>query len=344
MQTYDLNVPGFARPLGNGLGQGFMTDAALSGGMAFLTSELEKLDPRLNEPLSSFFYPRDIPVVIGGGWADTTASLFTDYGVSGGSGEDAGAGGAANDVGIIQGNTTKSVYPTHPYQRVLRVKWIDAQRSDVIGRSLEQLYNTGLRLDYDKHLDLNCYLGYNKFNTVGLVNNPEVITGPAANNAAGTSTVWANKSADEILADVNNAINAVWMACEYAVMPNHILVNPANYAMLVARKVDPLGSKSILTYLMENNLAVHQGFNIEIFPSRFCGDDPALPNPGTGGTNRMVVYVNNSDRILMDILQPLTRSMVSQNTTFLSYDTAYAANIGSVRVLYLESIRYVDGI
>ena len=44
-----------------------MDAAAVSSGLAFLESELEKLDPLLREPLTSTTYPRDIEIESGGG-------------------------------------------------------------------------------------------------------------------------------------------------------------------------------------------------------------------------------------------------------------------------------------
>ena len=43
-------------------------DAATAGGMAFLVGELEKLDPKIREPLTAVTWPRDVPVKTGGGW------------------------------------------------------------------------------------------------------------------------------------------------------------------------------------------------------------------------------------------------------------------------------------
>src|SRR6267378_2127585 len=59
------------------------TDAAIAGGMAFLQAELEKLDPKVREPLTSVTWMRDIPVKSGGGWVDFTSVFSVDYGIAG---------------------------------------------------------------------------------------------------------------------------------------------------------------------------------------------------------------------------------------------------------------------
>jgi hypothetical protein len=60
-------------------------DAAIASGGAFLTSELEKRDELLRQPLTSFTYARDLPIRVGGGWVDAVSALNIDYGLSGGS-------------------------------------------------------------------------------------------------------------------------------------------------------------------------------------------------------------------------------------------------------------------
>ena len=61
-----------------------MDAVAVSSGLAFLESELEKLDPLLREPLTSTTYPRDIEIESGGGWVEATSAFNVEYGRSGG--------------------------------------------------------------------------------------------------------------------------------------------------------------------------------------------------------------------------------------------------------------------
>ena len=58
-------------------------DGIASGG-AFLVSELEKRDPMIRKPLTSFTYPRDIVIETGGGWVDYVSAMAVSYGITGG--------------------------------------------------------------------------------------------------------------------------------------------------------------------------------------------------------------------------------------------------------------------
>jgi hypothetical protein len=328
-------LPPLGAPRG---GQGFLNDAAISSGGAFLVSELEKLDPRLREPLTSVTYPRDVEIITGGGWAEAESKMNVEYGVSGAQ-SDAVGGGAANAIRVMQANLSKDIYPVFPYEISLTVKFIDIQRSDLLGRSLEQLYDDGIRLDYDKYMDINTYRGQARYGTYGLVNDPAVTAAQVADGASG-GTEWSGKTPDEILTDVNDAIVACWAAAEYdqEAIPNHVLIPPRQYADIVARKVSEAGNVSILTYLLDNNIAKQKGVSLFIGDCRFCA------GAGTGATDRMVVYVQKKRFVSESVLVPLARVMTQPSARTATYDSLYVANVGTVIKHYLEPFRYADGI
>lgn len=149
-----------------------VTDAAIANGNAFLISELEKRDPQLRQPLTSMTYPRDINVKVGGGWVEYISALNIDYGVSNGSGDGAVHAAGANTPPVIQANLDRDVFRTHIFSIVMRIMFIDLQRSQITGRSLDQMYTDGIRLAYDKHMDQNVYVGIPRYTTTGLFEQP----------------------------------------------------------------------------------------------------------------------------------------------------------------------------
>ena len=97
-----------------------------------------------------------------------------------------------------------------------------------VGRDPETFLNQGIRLHCDKVIDRNVYRGFSKVNSTGLLNSPLVFRMSAATVPAGgaTSTAWADKTADQILDDINTLISAIWTAndCSSDALPNHILI------------------------------------------------------------------------------------------------------------------------
>lgn len=316
-----------------------LDEAGVASGGAFLVSELEKRDPLIRKPLTSFTYPRDIVIQSGGGWVDYVSAMSVAYGITGGAGASPVTAGGANGIPVVQASVDKGVYKAHVFAAALRVMFQDMQRSNYIGRSLDNLLQDGVRMAYDKHMDENTYVGIEEYGTTGLINNPNVTETTAANGAATTAT-WATKTPQEILKDVNDALTAVWAANEYdeTAVPNHILIPYEQYNYILTTMVTDLATETIYDFLMKNNVAAKNGGSLFIGATRWC------KGAGTGSKDRMVVYVNHERFVKEDELVPMSRIMSAPNVANVCYDTAYMANISEVQLFYPTSMLYVDGI
>ena len=332
-------VSGIARFNDSGFVRHF-NDAAISSGGAFLISELEKRDPKIREPLTSITYTRDVPIKVGGGWVEYVSAMNIDFGVTGGSGNGTVSAPGANGSPIVQMNLEKDTFGAHVFSTILRVPFVDMQRQQVTGKSLDALLTDGIRLTYDKHMDANTYVGLSQYGTTGLLNNANVTAAYVANNAAGTSRKWEDKTADEILADINGAVLAVWAAAQYdlSALPNHVLIPHAQYNILATTKVSQMADKTILEFLLDNNIAKRNGKSLVIAACPWCA------GAGASSTDRMVVYCHNEKYLALEELVPLSRTMTQPYVEALAYDSVYMANISELELFYTQTIRYADGI
>lgn len=335
MGTFDLGTVG-----GNGVNKAYAMDAAgIASGQAFLVSELEKRDTLVRTPLTSYTYTRDIPIRVGGGWAEFVSAMGVGYGVTGGSGDGVVTAGSADGIPMVQADFGKDLWKTHMISVGTRVFWIDQMRGNMTGRNMDTFLRDGVRMTYDKHMDENVYVGFAAYGSTGLLNNADVTVTNAATGAGGSAT-WATKTPDEILKDVNDAILAAWAASEYDLdaIPNHIVLPYAQYNYIATTKVSQLAEKTILTFLLENNVAKVNGGDL------FIGATAWADGAGVGGADRMVVYCNKERYVAVDELVPLTRAMTTANAERFSYDTAYAGNVSEVETFYPMTMIYVDGI
>ena len=321
------------------LGSGRVLDAAgISTGMAFLEGELEKRDPKIREPLTSVTWPRDIVAESGGGWVDFTSTMNVDYATSGGN-DNSLVGGATDVISLVQANINKDVYKVFTWAQGMKIPFVDSQKFQTIGRSIDSILDRGVRLNYNKSVDQLVYRGFTSVGFTGLVNDVNIVRSTAPNGAAG-SPLWQNKTIDEILWDVNKTLTEAWAASEYdeSAIPNHLLLPPDKYAYIVSTRIGTSGDENILDYLLRNNLATNRGGNLYIAPCRWCS------GAGTGDTDRMVAYVNDRDKVYFDLPVPLTRAMTQPVALQFAYITIYAAQMGQVKWLYYQPARYMDGI
>ena len=319
---------------------GMMMDSAgIASGGAFLVSELEKRDPMIRKPLTSVTYPRDININTGGGWVDFVSAMSVSYGSTGGSGDSPISAGGANGIPVVQASMDKGIFKAHEFSLALSVKYVDMQKANYIGRSLDQLLQDGVRLTYDKHMDENVYTGFATYGTYGIVNHPDVTETMVAQGKS-TKTNWKEKTADEILNDINTAITTTWASAGYSrdAIPNHILLPYEEYLYIMNTKVTELATQTIMDYVLENNVAAKEGSGLYIGATAWC------KGAGTSNTDRMVVYVNHERFLNVDELVPLNRSMSQPNTRHGCYDTLFTANLSETQILYPNTITYWDGI
>lgn len=335
--THTLDIPAGARSL-------TLDSAALGTGMAFLVGELEKRDPRLLEPMQSTTWARDIVSVTGGGFVEYTSNYFVDYATTGANHRGI-ISGQTNAIPVLQANITKDNFKVFTWANNVKVPFIDQEKLRQIGRSLDQIYDNGLRLNYNKFLDENVYTGLAEYGTEGLVNNSQITASMAAATGTGGSTKFKDKTADQILADINQALTDAWANSGYDLdgIPNHIGVTPSIFSYLLSQKVSDAADKSILNYLLENNIAKSQGVDLTIVPMR------QLIGMGTGSTaeepvDRMVVYVNKEDKVHFDVTVPLQRVMTAPSVENLAYLSSYVSQVGQVKFLYTQCAAYVDGV
>jgi len=340
--TFDLGTVGGGSAKSKTAQAFAMNDAGIASGQAFLQSELEKRDMLVRTPLTSFTYSRDIPIRVGGGWAEFVSAMQVGYGISSGSGDGIFHAGGSDGIPMVQADFGKGLYKTHMIAAGTRVMWIDMQRGNMTGRNLDSLLRDGLRMTYDKHMDENVYTGFSRYGTYGILNHPDVTVTAAAEVEAGGSktTAFKSKTPDQILDDINMAILTAWAASEYDrdAVPNHIIMPYEQYNYLATTRVSELAEKTILAFLLENNVAKQNGEDLFIGATTWC------KGAGTSGKDRMAVYCNKERFLAMDELVPLTRAMTGPNTEHFCYDTAYAGNLSEVELFYDQTVIYVDGI
>lgn len=328
MGTFDLGFSG-----ANGAKPVAMDAAGIASGQAFLESELEKRDMLVRTPLTSYTYTRDIPIRVGGGWAEYVSAMNVGYGVTGGSGDGVIQAAAVDGIPLVQANFGKDLWKTHLVSVGTRVFWVDMQRGNMTGRNIDTLLRDGLRLTYDKHMDENVYVGFARYGSTGLMNNADVTVTSAA-------STFANATPDQILAIINTAILDAWEASGYDLdaIPNHIVMPYEQYNYIATTRIGQLAEKTILTFLLENNVAKQNGADL------FIGATAWAKGAGAAGVDRMAVYCNKERYVAVDELVPLTRAMTTPNAERFSYDTAYAANVSEVELFYAQTMVYVDGI
>jgi len=327
---------------------------------AFFVSELERLDQTMHGPLAAVTWGRDIDlredVTLGDEISSFTQSTFASAGGLG-AGNSIGNGKAwmgknTTQVTGVSVDIAKIVQPLNIWGMELKYSIPELESAARLGRPVDVQKFEGLQLKHQMDIDEQVYIGDTSLTTpaqpiLGLVNASVANGGPvvATNVATGSlgSTTWALKSADEILADINQALTSVWTASAWAVMSNRILIPPAQYGLLATAKVSLAGNESIMKYVLENNLLAKSGGpKLEIFPCKWCIGAAAGGTIGTLGTgDRMVVYLKEKNRVRFPMTM-LQRTPIQYDSIY--HKSTYYCRLGTLEIVYGSTIGYFDGI
>lgn len=318
---------------------------------AFLVGELERLDLTLHAPLAAVTWGRDIDlredVTIADEVSSFTLSTFASSG-SLGTGNGIGNGKAwigkdTNQITGISSDISKVPHQLRPWAMELKYSILELESAAKLGRPIDQQKFEGLQLKHQMDIDEQVYMGDTGTGDTGLVNNSLVTN--VSNLPAGVSTMttWVGKTPDEILADVNLMLTSVWQASAWAVMPDRLLLPPAQFGYISTQKVSNAGNISILRYIQENNLLSTSGKGkLDIAPLKWLIGAGVGGTIGTVGTvDRAVVYTKDKQRIRfpMTLLQ---RTPIQYDSIY--HKTTYFCRLGAVEAVYPETLGYFDGL
>jgi hypothetical protein len=193
------------------------------------------------------------------------------------------------------------------------------------------------RRAYEEFVDRMARVGDKRKNVTGLFNNALVqqVTAPAT--GTGSSSLWVNKTADQMIADVQNSLTQVYQGSLTVEMADTVLLPIANLQLLANTRV-PNTYGNALEYLQKYNLYKQTtGQDLTILATI------NLDTMGIGGTARMVTYRRDPQIVKLHIPMPHRFFSVWQ-TGPMTFDIPGVFRIGSTEIRRPGAFCYTDGI
>jgi hypothetical protein len=312
-------------------------DATLS----FYINQLDELDKRLYEPLIDVTYGRDIKLRTDVSFANESTSFIQS--TFGGIGTQNATGlpwlaPNANTIPGVSVDGQRVVTPLRLLATAINYTSVELEKSQLLGQPIDTQKFTALNIMQQQGTDQMVYIGDTSptVQAYGLVNSPLVTSASVPADGAGGSTTFASKTREQITRDVNDLLNATYLASGYAICPDKLLIESSVFANLAGRPSGESSDKSILQYLKENNICTAKnGVNLDIQPLKF------LTGIGAGATNRMVAYTNDESRVRFPMVPIRRETTYYQGITFTA---PYIWAFGEVEFVYPETVQYADGI
>lgn len=192
------------------------------------------------------------------------------------------------------------------------------------------------RAAFEQAVDTIATKGNAETGLKGFINHANVPRGDVAQGATGADAtakrLWANKTSEEIVKDINEAVAAIRSATEGVESgPFTILLPDEQYTIIASKKNSDSSDVTILEFVLKANPWVK-----EIVPWY------ALKGAGSGGTDRMLVYIRDPRKLTLEIPQDFEQLDVQP--VGLEFQVPCHGRIGGVIFYRPHSARYVDGI
>lgn len=204
-------------------------------------------------------------------------------------------------------------------------------------RNLEQRRANAARRAVEQKINNIAWFGDADNNLMGFVNHPNVTRVAAPLNAGLTSTLWANKTADEILKDMNSLANGIVELTKGVEMPNTLLMPIDQYTLIASTARSANSDTTILEYFLMNNPFIKRVEWVNELKDAGVGVSPIV-----AGGDVMIAYDNNPDKLTLEIPQPFEQ-FPAQERGLEFLVNCHARCAGNI-IYYPLSVAIMEGI
>lgn len=316
-------------------GQNIQFRDAQQANLGFALSELTRLETevyRIRYP--ELNYSDYVPIDFGGGeWIKSVTYRSLD-----GAGKAGWINGNAKDfplVGMNMEQFEQMVYTAgigydYGYEEVNQARLLGIQLDDEKARIArrayeEMIYNIALTGDTQKGM-------------TGLFNTTAIPQASVAADGTGSSTLWANKTGDQIARDVNDALIGLNAATKTTELADTLILPLERMQYIAVKRIDGNGSTmTILQFLQSSNVYTAQtGLPLKIMGQR------GMLTIGSGGTARMIAYRKAKDVLKMII--PMAHRFLPMQVDGLRYVVPGIFRVAGLDVRLPKAMTYLDGI
>lgn len=163
-------------------------------------------------------------------------------------------------------------------------------------------------------------LGNSFKGTFGLFNDTDIPASAVANNGTGSSTLWANKTAQQIFDDIAGAIGVAVSNTLGVFRPNTLALPTEQYEVIRGRNMGPEGTRTIYELLTQT------------YRDLTILDAPELNGAFSGSADGFIVYRNDPDVLEFLVAKPYTETPAQLD--LLSYKIAAVSEFVAGPVIY----------
>lgn len=214
----------------------------------------------------------------------------------------------------------------------------ELNHAQLVGINLTAEKGIAARQAAEEFLDSKALFGDETKGFVGLTNAPGVTAGDAAATGSGSSTAFADKTPDQILADFNATLTGIFTSTNTIALADTVLLPYTQMHDIGTRRLNDQTETTVLDWIKRNNVyTMETGQELTIRGVR------GLETAGQGGSARMIAYRRSIEVLKMHYPMPF-RFLPVWQTGPMRFDVPGFFRFGGVDIRLPDEVRYVDGI
>lgn len=210
----------------------------------------------------------------------------------------------------------------------------EIQSSQLTGAALDQRRANAARRANEQVVNDVAFFGDAASGMGGLFDNPNIPTGAVVNPGAGTE--WVNKTADEILFDINDLFADIFETTKMVESGNTLLLPPAQWSYIMSTARASNSDTTIAQFVANNSPFLNSIDDIIAVNECAAANNPEL------ATDAMVAYDRNPDKLQLEI--PVELEMLPVQQKNLEFTVPGRSRLAGLNIYYPLSLAIATGI
>lgn len=308
-------------------------DGSPQAALGFLVSQVSHIEATVwARRYPAITYSEFVPVDMSANpWAATVSYYSMDM-----VGSAKWGSGLGNDFPFAETEAAKHETGVHMALIGYKYNLEEINQARMLGRSLPDERASAARRAYEEHVQRVAYFGDVAKGFKGLVNYTGIAI-VAAPNGALLSPLWTSKTPNEILADINGIVAAIYIGSNTSEMADTVLLPLAAFSHISVTPVSGNTTMTILEYIRQNNIytaTTGRPLNIRAMWE--------LDTAGAGATKRAVAYSKDPEILKLHLPQPL--DFLAPQQHLMDFIVPGYFRLGGLDVRRPGAMRYLDGI
>lgn len=231
----------------------------------------------------------------------------------------------ASVIGMMLTSPVKSIGTSYRYSHD------EIRAARFVGMDLPFHLAEAARRANDELVNNLAIVGDPETGLTGLLNNPAVPVVAIPDDGIGVSTEWTTKTPEQVLRDMNLVVNSIVANSNGVELPNTLLLPIEQYTYISSTPRSTASDTTIREYFLMNNPFIS-----------VVSWMPQLSGAGVGGTDMMIAFERNSNKLEMRI--PLAFTQYAPQERNLEFVIPCQSKFGGVSIYYPLSVAVGEGI